>query len=136
VFCDLPHIPEGPQGKYIITIMAGNAEMEGAMTSQRTKAALAQSKKKLWGRRVSAERFKEIAVIGRVASAKARAIKASTWAEDRRLDIEDIKTGAASLSLRQIAAALNERGILTARGTDDNPGKWSAVKVKRILDAA
>ena len=38
--------------------------------------------------------------------------------------------------MRQIAAELTERGVLTARGTDDNPGTWSAVKVKRILDAA
>ena len=34
-------------------------------------------------------------------------------------------------SLRAIAAALEERGIPTARG-----GKWSAVQVARLLEAA
>ena len=34
------------------------------------------------------------------------------------------------LSLRQIAAKLNEQGITTARG-----GEWSAVQVQRVLQS-
>jgi hypothetical protein len=54
-------------------------------------------------------------------------------AENRALDlmpvIESIKEEGAT-SLRQIAVVLNERGITTPRG-----GQWSAVQVKRVLEA-
>jgi hypothetical protein len=43
--------------------------------------------------------------------------------------IESIKEEGAT-SLRQIAVVLNERGITTPRG-----GQWSAVQVKRVLEA-
>ena len=129
-FCDLPHIPEGPQGKFIVTIMAANAEMEGAAISQRTKDGLAVAKgrgTKLGGRRVSAERFAEIAVIGREVSAAVRTAKASTWAADKRVDIAEVQAAGAT-SLREIAAALNAEGVTTAKG-----GSWSAVQVQRVM---
>jgi len=36
-----------------------------------------------------------------------------------------------NVSLRQLAAGLNERGIPTARG-----GEWSAVQVQRVMNRA
>jgi DNA invertase Pin-like site-specific DNA recombinase len=51
VFCDLPTIPPGPVGKFIVQQMAAVAELERGLISQRTKAALAQSKKRLGGYR-------------------------------------------------------------------------------------
>jgi DNA invertase Pin-like site-specific DNA recombinase len=47
IFCDLPKIPPGPIGKFIVQQMAAVAELEAGLISQRTKAALAQSRKKL-----------------------------------------------------------------------------------------
>jgi hypothetical protein len=44
--------------------------------------------------------------------------------------IEEVRAAGAG-SLRQIAAGLNQRGIMTARG-----GAWSAVQVKRVLERA
>ena len=44
--------------------------------------------------------------------------------------IEDIRSSGCT-SLRGIAAALDERGIPAAKG-----GKWSAVQVSRLLEAA
>jgi len=41
--------------------------------------------------------------------------------------VAEIKA-AGAMSLREIAAGLNQRGIQTARG-----GAWSAVQVKRVL---
>lgn len=105
------------------------AEHEARAISARTKAALAASKKVLGGRRVSAKRFAEIGVQGRKASAEVRAEKADVRAQDRLEAIEDVKA-AGAISLRQIAAALNERGI----PTPTQKGEWSAVQVKRILD--
>ena len=130
VFCDLPYIPEGPAGKLMTTQMAGFAEYEGAIISQRTKDALKAAKArgvKLGGRRVSSERFREIAAQGRAASVKARSASAARHAADVLPVIEDIRSTGAS-SYRQIAAELNHRGILTARG-----GVWTAVQVMRVL---
>ncbi len=41
VFCDLPSVPAGPIGKFMVTQLAAVAELEAGLTSQRTKAALA-----------------------------------------------------------------------------------------------
>jgi resolvase-like protein len=43
VFCDLPQVPPGPSGKFVIAIMAAVAELEAGLISERTKAALAQT---------------------------------------------------------------------------------------------
>src|ERR1700735_1855554 len=51
VFCDLPTIPPGPVGKFIVQQIAAVAELERGLISQRTKAALANSKKRLGGYR-------------------------------------------------------------------------------------
>ncbi len=44
VFCDLPTIPAGPVGRFIIQQMANVAELEAGLISQRTKAALQAAK--------------------------------------------------------------------------------------------
>jgi DNA invertase Pin-like site-specific DNA recombinase len=126
VFCDLPTIPEGPTGKFIITQMASVAELEAGLISQRTKAALKAAKARgvvLGGDHGIAKHCRK----GNRASVVIRVATAVNRANDLQPIIESIQSGGA-LSLRQIAAALNERGILTARG-----GKWSAGQVQRIL---
>ena len=44
VFCDLPTVPSGPVGKFLVTQMAAVAELEAGLISQRTRAALAAAK--------------------------------------------------------------------------------------------
>jgi DNA invertase Pin-like site-specific DNA recombinase len=44
VFCDLPHVPPGAMGRFLLTQMASVAELEAGLTSERTKAALAAAK--------------------------------------------------------------------------------------------
>jgi DNA invertase Pin-like site-specific DNA recombinase len=130
VFCDLPTIPEGPVGAFIITQMASVATLEAGLISQRTKAALAAAKArgvKLGGRRVSAKRFAEIGVAARLAHAeRAERIRADIVPAIAKLQA----SGAGSL--RQIAAGLNAAEMSTPRGH----GEWSAVQVQRILKAA
>jgi DNA invertase Pin-like site-specific DNA recombinase len=41
VFCDLPLLPPGPAGTFVLTMFAAVAELERGLISQRTKAALA-----------------------------------------------------------------------------------------------
>ena len=75
------------------------------------------------GRRVSAERWAEIALAAR----HGRTLSAEAWASHLIPVIEEVKAAGAT-SLRQIATALDARGITTVRG-----GKWSAVQVQRLL---
>ena len=44
MFWDLPQVPPGPSGKFVIAIMAAVAELEAGLISERTKAARAQAK--------------------------------------------------------------------------------------------
>lgn len=44
VFCDFPQIPEGPIGKFMLTMLAAVAEFEAGLISQRTKDALVAAK--------------------------------------------------------------------------------------------
>jgi len=44
VFCDLPTVPAGPVGRFLVTQMAAVAELEAGLISQRTRAALAVAK--------------------------------------------------------------------------------------------
>src|SRR5258705_7082242 len=41
VFCDLPHVPPGAMGRFLLTQIAAVAELEAGLISERTKAALA-----------------------------------------------------------------------------------------------
>src|SRR5437762_13818751 len=44
VFCDLPHVPPGAMGRFLLTQMASVAELEAGLISERTKAALAAAR--------------------------------------------------------------------------------------------
>ncbi|MBW4039212.1 MAG: recombinase family protein [Acidobacteria bacterium] len=124
IACDMP-----AANKFVLHIMAAVAEQEAEAISKRTKAALQAAKERgkvLGGRRVSVERFAEIGAEAR----EMRSEKAKDFAAELLPTIEDIKAKGAK-TLRDIAAALNETGIPTARG-----GEWSAVQVQRILARA
>lgn len=122
VAVDLPQA-----NRLTVHIMAAMAEHEAAMISQRTKAALTAAKAR--GTKLGGVRWNSgaIASQGQTASIQVRAAKASKRASDLRPMIESIRTAGAT-SLHQIAAALNEKGIPTARG-----GEWSSVQVSRVL---
>jgi DNA invertase Pin-like site-specific DNA recombinase len=110
-----------------VHILAAVAEHEAAMISARTKAALAAAKAR--GTVLGGDRgnIASQATKGCTASATVRSAKARKRAVDLLPVIEAIKTDGAT-SLREIAAALNERSIPAARG-----GDWSAVQVRRVL---
>jgi len=114
-----------------VHILAAVAEHEAAMISARTKAALAAAKAR--GVKLGGDRAGIIASQnpkGVKASAKVRREKAQNRAADLLPVIEDIRADGAS-SLREIAAALNERGIAAPQG-----GEWQATQVQRILRVA
>jgi DNA invertase Pin-like site-specific DNA recombinase len=115
----------------VVGIMAVVAQAERKLISTRTKAALAAAKArgvKLGGRRQRADG--SIVKIDADAIAKGREVriaKAQARADDIAPIVADIKESGA-VSLRQIAAGLNARGIPAARG-----GTWSAVQVMRVI---
>jgi DNA invertase Pin-like site-specific DNA recombinase len=106
---------------FLLHLYAALAEKERTLISSRTKAALAAAKAR--GQ-----------VLGGPKLAEARAIsharlKANAEAHaDAVMPMIREAQAAGAKSLRQIAAALNGRGIATARG-----GKWEAQTVANIL---
>jgi DNA invertase Pin-like site-specific DNA recombinase len=141
-FADLPQI-EGATGRFLLQQMVAVAELEAGMISARTKAALAQARKR--GVKLGGRRRKVISVnphgkkiYGEVvkgsASARAKAVAVvQQRADGRAADIAPtIKAlqAAGATSLRAIAAGLNAQHIPTARGA----GEWTAVQVSRVLE--
>ena len=126
-FCDLPEI-EGPAGRFVLRQMLAVAELEAGLISERTKKALAAAKAR--GVKLGGDRrnLRNIGDKGREISRAVRTRKATIRAGDLAPIILEIRASGAS-SLRQIAAALNERGIRTPRGSE-----WRAIQVKRVLE--
>jgi DNA invertase Pin-like site-specific DNA recombinase len=108
---------------FMLHLYAALAEKERAMISGRTKAALAAAKAK--GTVLGNPRLAEVGASG-VASNKAAAAQFAANILPLILPMR-----AEGKSLRQIAAALNERRIPTARG-----GKWAQTQVADILRRA
>ncbi|MCJ2099296.1 recombinase family protein [Methylobacterium sp. E-046] len=120
VAADMPEANE-----LVVGIMAVVAQAERKMISARTKAALAAAKAR--GVRLGKPENLSNREAGQVRS-RARQTQRS---EERALDLAPVIArvrAEGAVSLRQIATALNARGIPAARG-----GTWSAAQVRRVL---
>jgi len=130
VFCDLPSVPPGAVGKFMITQMAAVAELEAGLISARTKAALAALKArgvKLGGLRTDVAHMTTISKKGNEASIRVRRATAGRNRAGQIAAIRSIQASGAR-SYREIATALNERGVCTARR-----GQWSRMQVYQLL---
>ena len=107
---------------FMLHIYAALAEKERRMISERTRAALASRKRQ--GAELGNRTNLEVAQIKGAASTAEAARRFAENAAPVILQIRD--SGVASL--RGIAAALNARGVRTARG-----GRWAATQVAAIL---
>jgi len=126
VACDIPSA-----NRLTIHVLAAVAEAEALAISQRTRAALVAAKAR--GVVLGGDRGNLTDKIRRKAhrnSLKVRREQAAKHASDLLPIIEDIRNDGAS-TLREIADALNERGISAPRG-----GEWQAAQVQRVLKAA
>ena len=122
VAADMPEANE-----LTIHIMAAVAQAERKAISARTREALAAAKARgvrLGGNRGNLEDLKK----GPAKSAEVRSAQASERARKVRRQIEAIAADRAAASLREIASALNDRGITAPRG-----GMWHAAQVKAVL---
>jgi hypothetical protein len=129
VFCDLPQVPPGPVGKFLVTQMAAVAELEAGLISQRTKAALAAAKAR--GVRLGNPRLRagtpemaRAAALARSRAARARAAEVLPYLEQARR--------AGATTLRDLAAALTARGVTAPAGGH----RWHPQQVRRVLAAA
>jgi DNA invertase Pin-like site-specific DNA recombinase len=107
----------------MLHIYAALAEKERALISARTRAAL-QAKKAAGAQLGNRTNLADARKLGAAANARAADIFAGNV-----LPLLQSLQANVPLSLREIAGALNARGIRTARG-----GQWSAMAVKRILE--
>jgi DNA invertase Pin-like site-specific DNA recombinase len=108
--------------------MAKVADEERRLISKRTREGLAAAKakgKKLGGNRGN---MSGGGTKGHAASLATRQAKAKNRASELAPIIEELKASGA-VTLRQIAAGLNARGIKAARG-----GEWSAFQVQRVME--
>lgn len=106
---------------FMLHVYAAIAEKERTLIAERTRDALKQAKErgvKLGGPKLAEARQKSVVV---------RTAQADAFAANVLPIIDQIRASGAT-SLRQIAAALNARGIATARG-----GQWAAVQVSDII---
>lgn len=106
---------------FILHLFAALAEKERAMIGARTKAALAAAKArgvKLGGPKLAQARKIALETIGAAADNHAANVLPI---------IREIRKAGAS-ALREIADALNARGVQTARG-----GQWYAMTVRNVL---
>lgn len=122
VAADMPEANE-----LTIHIMAAVAQAERKAISTRTREALAAAKARgvrLGGNRGNLGDLRK----GPAKSAEVRRTHATERASKVRRQIEAITAAGEGSSLREIAAALNSRGITAPRG-----GKWHAAQVKAAL---
>jgi len=110
----------------MLHVMAGLAEQERRMISERTKAALAVKKAQgvKLGREKGADTSKATA-----ASVEVKQEAAKAWAASVLPMIKLCRNNGAGLE--KTANALNEAGISTRKG-----GRWTATSVKRVLALA
>ncbi len=129
VFCDLPQLPPGPAGTFMLTMFAAVAELERGLISQRTKAALAALKArgvKLGGPNLARGFDAAASRAGRQAQTN-RATRHTTDV----LPYIDAARRAGAVSLREFAEALTARGIQPPSGGE----RWHANQVRRIIAA-
>jgi DNA invertase Pin-like site-specific DNA recombinase len=128
VFCDLPHVPPGAMGRFLLTQMASVAELEAGLISERTKAALAAAK----ARGVKLGNPNGARALRGKQTGNAQAVAAVKANAERRAGnliaiVNDIRSQGLT-SVRAIAAELNARGVLTPRG-----GEWHPTSAARLL---
>lgn len=129
VFCDLPNVPAGPVGKFLVTQLAAVAELEAGLIGQRTHAALAVAKAR--GVKLGNPNLAPATPAMAAAARAARSCQAEARNADLLVAVRQAQAEGAR-SLRAIAAALGARGVPAPAGG----AQWAAAQVQRLLPPA
>jgi DNA invertase Pin-like site-specific DNA recombinase len=129
LFCDLPQV-SGPAGRFLLTSMAGVAELEAGLISERTRAALKAARAR--GVRLgNPEGAKSLiaytAAHGNGRAMEAKSKNADARAEPWRATLQDLLDK--GLSYGAMARELDGNGDRTPRGS-----RWSDMAVSRMID--
>ena len=122
LFCNLPDLPPGPTGRFMVQVMASIAELEAGMISERTKSALNAARER--GKKLGGFRGTAASPKAREASARARASSADKKALEVMTTIEALKAQGHH-SLRDLARGLT---------ANDPEHTWTPMGVKRVID--
>lgn len=128
VFCDLPSVPPGPMGKFLLTQMAAVAELEAGLIGERTKSALAAAKAR--GVKLGNPNGAR-ALRGKQKGNSQAVARVKEKAAQRAMGLHGIVEGircSGITSIRAIADELNKQGISAPRG-----GDWHPTAVARLL---
>ena len=127
-FCDMPEI-SGPAGRMMLTMMAGFAEMESALISERTVLALKAARAR--GVKLGAQPGKSPLQKYLRENGNGKACRGATRAADSRAEVwrSTITTMLADgLGNTAIAGVLNGRGEPSVSGA----GQWTAKQIRRL----
>jgi DNA invertase Pin-like site-specific DNA recombinase len=140
VFCDLPSVPPGPMGRFLLTQMAAVAELEAGLIGERTKNALSVARKRI--ARTGQKGHPHIKRLGNPNGA--RALKGKQVGNTEA--VEKIKQDAAqrAAGLKAIVEDIMRSGITTVRGIADElhtrgtraprGDTWHPTAVTRLLN--
>jgi DNA invertase Pin-like site-specific DNA recombinase len=126
VFCDMPQLPPGPVGKFMLTQLAAVAELEAGLISQRTKAALAAAKAR--GVKLGNPNIQPGSRDMALRATQAR----QSYVAERSAEVLPYIAAAkqaGATTLAAIAQALEARGVRAPRGGT----RWAPSQVARLL---
>ncbi len=126
-FCDLPQVPEGPTGKFLLTLLAAVAELEAGLISQRTKAALAAAKAR--GRVLGSSRLARGFDTALSRQGRDTQTRRSLAYAAEVLPYVQAARAAGCRTQKEIAEALTARGIKPPMGG----AVWHVAQVQRLL---
>lgn len=117
VFCDMPQIPDGAAGKFMLTQFAAIAELEAGLISERTKAALKAARAR--GQQLGNPRLGELNDRHRT--------RADAFAREMAPVVAALRAEGFA-TLEALCGELNRRRVPTSRG-----GRWHLPTVHRLV---
>jgi DNA invertase Pin-like site-specific DNA recombinase len=127
VFCNLPDLPPGAVGRFMVQVMASIAELESGMISDRTKAALAAAKAR--GTKIGGYRGDNRPPGLEQMGHAAMQAKANKRAQDVMERLQAYQANG-PLSRQEMARMLNQDGVPTPGGSK----VWTACQVTRVIN--
>ena len=127
MFCDLPDVPPGAMGRFLLTQMASVAELEAGLISERTKAALVAAKARgVKDGNPNGARALRGEQVGNKEAVGAIKFRAQEHATNLRSIVDDVRAQGI-ISIRRSPKSL------TSVASAPRGGEWKPMMVVRLL---